>query len=80
MGCQPTEGRYLSLEQDETSNQDEALEQHESDDVKDEAERCNHAAGAEAQDLVRRYGLFETLDRDPFYPTLEAAMAAIGEA
>ena len=32
------------------------------------------------QDLVRRYGLFETLDRDPFYPTLEAAMAAIGEA
>ncbi len=32
------------------------------------------------QDLVRRYGLFETLDRDRFYPTLEAAMAAIGEA
>ena len=32
------------------------------------------------QDLVRRYGLFETLDRDRFYPTLDAAMAAIGEA
>ncbi len=31
------------------------------------------------QNLVRRYGLFETLDRDRFYPTLEAAMAAIGE-
>ncbi|HXN61311.1 MAG TPA: sulfate permease [Acidimicrobiales bacterium] len=32
------------------------------------------------QDLVRRYGLFETLDRDRFYPTLEAAIAAVGEA
>ena len=32
------------------------------------------------QDLVSRYGLFETLDRDRFYPTLEAAIAAIGEA
>ncbi len=32
------------------------------------------------QDLVRRYGLFETLDRDRFYPTLGAAIAAIGEA
>ena len=31
------------------------------------------------QDLVRRYGLFETLDRDRFYPTLEAAIAAVGE-
>jgi MFS superfamily sulfate permease-like transporter len=31
------------------------------------------------QDLVRRYGLFETLDRDHFYPTLEAALAAVGE-
>jgi MFS superfamily sulfate permease-like transporter len=31
------------------------------------------------QDLVRRYGLFETLDRDRFYPTLEAAVAAVGE-
>jgi MFS superfamily sulfate permease-like transporter len=30
------------------------------------------------QDLVRRYGLFETLDRDRFYPTLEAAIAAVG--
>ena len=25
------------------------------------------------QDLTLRYGLFETLDRDHFYPTLEAA-------
>jgi high affinity sulfate transporter 1 len=31
------------------------------------------------QDLVRRYGLFETLDRDRFYPTLDAAIAAVGE-
>ena len=31
------------------------------------------------QDLVRRYGLLETLDRDRFYPTLDAALAAIGE-
>lgn len=31
------------------------------------------------QDLVRRYGLFETLDRDRFYPTLDAALNAIGE-
>ena len=30
------------------------------------------------QDLVSRYGLFETLDRDRFYPTLEAAIAAVG--
>jgi MFS superfamily sulfate permease-like transporter len=29
------------------------------------------------QDLVRRYGLFETLDRDRFYPTIEAAIAAL---
>lgn len=31
------------------------------------------------QDLVRRYGLYETLDRDSFYPTLEAAIAALEE-
>ncbi len=31
------------------------------------------------QDLVFRYGLFETLDRDRFYSSLEAAIAAIGE-
>ena len=29
------------------------------------------------QDLVRRYGLLETLDRDRFYPTVDAAIAAI---
>ena len=29
------------------------------------------------QDLTQRYGLFETLDRDHFYPTIEAALAAI---
>jgi high affinity sulfate transporter 1 len=29
------------------------------------------------QDLVRRYGLFETLDRDRFYPTLESGLDAI---
>jgi high affinity sulfate transporter 1 len=29
------------------------------------------------QDLVQRYGLFETLDRDHFYPTIEAALEAI---
>jgi anti-anti-sigma regulatory factor len=27
--------------------------------------------------LVRRYGLFETLDRDRFYPTLESGLSAI---
>ncbi|MGP0032369.1 MAG: SulP family inorganic anion transporter [Acidimicrobiales bacterium] len=31
------------------------------------------------QDLVLRYGLFETLDRDRFYPTLASALAAIEE-
>ena len=34
---------------------------------------------ARLQDLVLRYGLFETLDRDRFYPTLSAAVAAIQE-
>jgi high affinity sulfate transporter 1 len=34
---------------------------------------------ARLQDLVLRYGLFETLDRDRFYPTLPAAVAAIQE-
>ena len=29
------------------------------------------------QDLVYRYGLFETLDRDHFYPTLDAAIEAV---
>ena len=29
------------------------------------------------QNLVQRYGLFETLDRDRFYPTLESGLAAI---
>jgi high affinity sulfate transporter 1 len=29
------------------------------------------------QDLTLRYGLFETLDRDHFYPTLEATVTAI---
>lgn len=29
------------------------------------------------QVLVQRYGLFETLDRDRFYPTLESALEAI---
>jgi anti-anti-sigma regulatory factor len=28
-------------------------------------------------ELVLRYGLFETLDRDRFYPTLEAGLDAI---
>ena len=32
------------------------------------------------QDLVRRYGLFETLDRDHFYPSIDTAIDAIGEA
>ena len=32
------------------------------------------------QDLILRYGLFETLDRDHFYPTVEAALAAIAAA
>jgi MFS superfamily sulfate permease-like transporter len=29
------------------------------------------------QDLVQRYGLFETIDGDRFYPTLEQGLAAI---
>ena len=40
-----------------------------------------HIAFAELRgrlrDLTLRYGLFETLDRDHFYPTLEAAVTAI---
>ena len=32
------------------------------------------------QDLVRRYGLLETLDSDHFYPTIDRAIAAIREA
>jgi MFS superfamily sulfate permease-like transporter len=32
------------------------------------------------QDLILRYGLFETLDRDHFYPSVEAALAAITAA
>ena len=40
-----------------------------------------HMAFAEMRDrlqeLTLRYGLFETLDRDHFYPTLDAAIAAI---
>jgi high affinity sulfate transporter 1 len=31
------------------------------------------------QDLVRRYGLFETLDRDHFYPSIDTALAAIDD-
>jgi MFS superfamily sulfate permease-like transporter len=34
---------------------------------------------ARLQDLVFRYGLYETLDRDRFYPTLNAALAAIAD-
>ena len=32
---------------------------------------------ARLRDLVYRYGLYETLDRDRFYPTLESALAEI---
>ncbi|HUO49052.1 MAG TPA: sodium-independent anion transporter [Acidimicrobiales bacterium] len=32
---------------------------------------------ARLQDLVQRYGLYETLDRDRFYPTIESAPEAI---
>jgi high affinity sulfate transporter 1 len=32
---------------------------------------------ARLQDLVFRYGLYETLDRERFYPTLDAGLAAI---
>ena len=31
------------------------------------------------QDLVRRHGLFETLDQDHFYPSIDTALDAIGE-
>ena len=31
------------------------------------------------QDLVEKYGLLQTLDRDHFYPSVEAALAAIEE-
>jgi hypothetical protein len=29
------------------------------------------------QELVQQYGLFETLDRDHFYPSIETAVRAI---
>ena len=29
------------------------------------------------QDLVKRYGLFETLDRDHFYASVDVVLAAI---
>jgi MFS superfamily sulfate permease-like transporter len=32
---------------------------------------------ARLQEMTLRYGLFETLDRDHFYPTLDSAIAAI---
>ena len=32
------------------------------------------------RDLVQRHGLFETLDREHFYPSLDAALAAIRDA
>jgi high affinity sulfate transporter 1 len=42
-----------------------------------------HLAFAELRtrlhDLIYTYGLFDTLDRDHFYPTLDAALAAIDE-
>ncbi len=42
-----------------------------------------HLAFAElrgrVQELILRYGLMDTLDRDHFYPTLEAALAAVGQ-
>ena len=31
------------------------------------------------QDLVQKYGLFETLDRDHFYPSIETALTAIAD-
>jgi hypothetical protein len=31
------------------------------------------------QELTRRYGLMETLDRDHFYPTIDATLAAIAD-
>jgi hypothetical protein len=31
------------------------------------------------QDLMRRHGLFETLDRDHFYPSIDTALHAIAE-
>jgi MFS superfamily sulfate permease-like transporter len=31
------------------------------------------------RDLVGRYGLYKTLDRDHFYPTMDAALAAIAD-
>jgi len=57
------------------------------EDLDDELNAAGvHLAFAELrtrlQDLILRYGLMETLDRDHFYPTLEAALVAIesGEA
>jgi high affinity sulfate transporter 1 len=34
---------------------------------------------ARLQDLVRRHGLFETLDQDHFYPSIDTALRAIAE-
>ena len=32
------------------------------------------------QDLILRYGLYETLDREHFYPSIPQALEAIGDA
>jgi high affinity sulfate transporter 1 len=46
-------------------------------------ERGTHLAFVEMrsrlQDLVEQHGLFDTLDRDHFYPSIDAALAAIRE-
>jgi MFS superfamily sulfate permease-like transporter len=34
---------------------------------------------ARLQSLVQQYGLFETLDRDHFYPSVRSALGAIGQ-
>ena len=39
--------------------------------------RSSSCAGKRLQDLIQRYGLLETLDRDHFYPTMRTALAAI---
>ena len=45
----------------------------------DEAKKAHVivATPGRLQDLVERYGLLETLDRDHFYPSVESALAAI---
>ena len=60
-----------------------AAEMLEQLDTRAQRRRAIHLAFVELrsrlQDLMRRHGLFETLDRDHFYPSIDTALHTIGE-